>query len=93
MILSELKIHHLRNIASAQFDLNSRFNFISGPNGSGKTSILEALYLLGCGHSFRSREISPIISHEEATMTVFARSLHQETISIQKSRTQPTQIK
>jgi DNA replication and repair protein RecF len=61
MILTELKIHQLRNISSAQLALNPRFNFISGVNGSGKTSILEALYLLSCGHSFRSREISPII--------------------------------
>ena len=93
MILSELKIHHLRNISSAHLSLNSRFNFISGANGSGKTSILEALYLLSCGHSFRSREISPIISHEQSAFTVFARSEKQETISIQKSSSEPTQIK
>ena len=93
MILTELKIHHLRNITSAQLGLNSRFNFISGANGSGKTSVLEALYLLSCGHSFRSREISPIISHGQSTFTVFARAAQQETISIQKSSAQPTQIK
>ena len=93
MILTELRIHHLRNISAAQLKLNSRFNFISGPNGSGKTSILEALYLLSCGHSFRSREISPIIQQGEHTLTVFARSLNQNTISIQKSCSEPTQIK
>jgi DNA replication and repair protein RecF len=93
MILTELKIHHLRNIASTQLMLNPRFNFISGANGSGKTSVLEALYLLSCGHSFRSREISPIISHGQSTFTVFARAAQQETISIQKSSSEPTQIK
>ena len=93
MILADLKIHHLRNIASAHLLLNSRFNFIIGPNGSGKTSILEALYLLSCGHSFRSREISPIITHEQSALTVFARAVDQETISIQKSCSEPTQIK
>lgn len=93
MILSELKIHHLRNISSAHLFLNSRFNFIIGPNGSGKTSILEALYLLSCGHSFRSREISPIITHSQPALTVFARALEPNTISIQKSCSEPTQIK
>lgn len=93
MILTELKIHYLRNIQSAHLVLNPRFNFISGANGSGKTSILEALYLLSCGHSFRSREISPVITHDEASLTVFARAQQQETISIQKSNSQPTQIK
>ena len=93
MILNELKIHHLRNINSAHLSLNSRFNFIFGPNGSGKTSILEALYLLSCGHSFRSREISPIITHNQPALTVFARALDQSTVSIQKSCAEPTQIK
>lgn len=93
MILSELKIHHLRNLSSVHLDLSPRFNFIFGANGSGKTSILEALYLLSCGHSFRSREISPIISYEQPSLTVFARAQQQETISIQKSYSQPTQIK
>jgi DNA replication and repair protein RecF len=93
MILSELKIYHLRNIDSAQLILNPRFNFISGSNGSGKTSVLEALYLLSCGHSFRSRQISAIITHEQSTFRVFARSHEQETISIQKSSSEPTQIK
>lgn len=93
MILTELKIHHLRNISFAHLVLNSRFNFLSGSNGSGKTSVLEALYLLSCGHSFRSREISPIITHGQQTLTVFARAQQQETISIQKSCSEPTQIK
>ncbi|WP_058534216.1 DNA replication/repair protein RecF [Legionella saoudiensis] len=93
MILSELKIHHLRNLSSIKLPLHPRFNFISGANGSGKTSILEALYLLSCGHSFRSREIAPIIQQGQSTFTVFARGTEQETISIQKSSAQPTQIK
>lgn len=61
--------------------------------GSGKTSVLEALYLLSCGHSFRTREISPIISHDHSSMTVFARGSNEETISIQKSYSGATQVK
>jgi DNA replication and repair protein RecF len=93
MILAELKIHHLRAISSAHLKLNARFNFIVGPNGSGKTSLLEALYLLSSGHSFRSRELSSIISFDHASLTVFARSESNETVSIQKSKALPTQIK
>lgn len=93
MILSELKIHHLRNISSTQIKLSPRFNFIAGANGSGKTTVLEAFYLLSCGHSFRSREISPLIQQGQNAFTVFARTQQQDTISIQKSSSQPTQIK
>jgi DNA replication and repair protein RecF len=93
MILTDLKIHQLRNISSAHLLLNSRFTLIMGPNASGKTSILEALYLLSCGHSFRSREISPIIAHGQSSLNVFARAENHHTISIQKSCSEPTQIK
>lgn len=93
MILSDLKIHNLRNITSAHLSLHSKFNFITGPNGSGKTSILEAIYLLSCGHSFRSREISTIISKGEESLAVFAKSQEQSTISIQKSNFEAAQIK
>lgn len=93
MILVDLKIHHLRNISQAHLCLNSKFNFVYGPNGSGKTSVLEALYLLSCGHSFRSREISPIISQDQKVLTIFSRFTDNSTISIQKSSSEPTQIK
>lgn len=93
MILTELKVHNLRTISWAEFELNHRFNFISGVNGSGKTSILEALYLLSCGHSFRTREIAPLITHDQATLTVFARAQEETTISIQKTSSGTTQIK
>jgi len=93
MILTELKIHQLRNIKTAHLFLNPRFNIICGANGSGKTSLLEALYVLSCGHSFRSREISPIISNQYDSLTVFARSQDESTISIQKSLSEPSLIK
>lgn len=93
MILVDLKIHHLRNISQAHLCLNSKFNFVYGSNGSGKTSVLEALYLLSCGHSFRSREISPIISQDQKVLTIFSRFTDNSTISIQKSSSEPTQIK
>lgn len=93
MIISDLKIDHLRSIKSMNLAFKPHFNFIIGPNGSGKTTILEAIYLLGCGHSFRSREIAPLITHGEDTMTVYARGYEQESISIQKSTHGATQIK
>lgn len=39
-------------------------NLLLGPNGSGKTSILEALYFLSCGRSFRSAKTLPLVRKE-----------------------------
>lgn len=93
MILSHLNIHHVRNISSANLRLHPRYTLVYGANGSGKTSLLEAMYLLGTGHSFRTREILPLITQGEPSLTVFARSLAGDSLSIQKSLSGPTQVK
>jgi DNA replication and repair protein RecF len=93
MSIIDLNIHYLRNIFVAKLHFHPQFNLFYGPNGSGKTSLLEAIYLLGSGHSFRTREILPLVNHDEQTLTVFARTSADETISIQKSLTGPTQVK
>lgn len=91
--LTELNIHNLRNIESARLSLHPQYNLFYGANGSGKTSLLEAIYLLSSGHSFRTREISPLVSDGGSSLTVFARTSTDESISIQKSLTGPTQVK
>lgn len=93
MILTDLQVSHLRNISSLRLQLHPHSNLFCGPNGSGKTSLLESIYLLSSGHSFRTREIMPLINHNEDSLTVFARTSENETISIQKSLTSSTQVK
>lgn len=93
MSLSFLQIQNLRNIKSARFNLDPHINLIIGPNGVGKTSFLEAIYLLGSGHSFRTREIKPLVARESETLTVFARTYDEQSISIQKSLALPTQVR
>lgn len=93
MSLAQLKIHNLRNIQSMHLNLHEHVNFIYGLNGSGKTSLLEAIYLLGSGHSFRTREILPLISQGQDSLTVFARAFDEQTISIQKALNSPTQVR
>ncbi len=91
--ITDLNIHHLRNIPSARLSFHPHCNLFYGENGSGKTTLLEALYLLSTGHSFRTREISPLVSHDEQSLTVFARTSTNETISIQKTVSGPTHVK
>ncbi|MFC3908225.1 DNA replication/repair protein RecF [Legionella dresdenensis] len=90
MKLDELKVTNLRNITSLAVTLHPAINFISGVNGSGKTSFLEAIYLLSSGHSFRTREISHLINHGQDFLTIYAKTTDLQKISIQKALNSPT---
>jgi DNA replication and repair protein RecF len=56
MAVTRLEIENLRCIEAARLELNPERNLIFGANGAGKTSVLEAAYVLGRGHSFRVRD-------------------------------------
>lgn len=71
MSLGRLGINNIRNIKHAALELTSRINLFVGANGSGKTSLLEAVYFLGSGRTFRNGSVDPLISHGEADCTVF----------------------
>ena len=61
MALRRLQVTDFRCLQSAQLELDPQFTLISGPNASGKTSVLEAIYLLGRGRSFRTRRTEQLI--------------------------------
>ena len=53
MYIEKIEISGFRNLKSKKvFSFENNKNIIFGPNGSGKTSVLEAIYLLGFGRSF-----------------------------------------
>src|SRR5215831_9653688 len=74
MSLVELRIENLRCIESAALEFSSDLNVIAGENGAGKTSILEAVFLLGRGRSFRTRITERLIRHGQAALTLFGRT-------------------
>ncbi|XOV86212.1 MAG: DNA replication/repair protein RecF [Pseudomonadota bacterium] len=71
MTLCRLGISHIRNISNANVELSNGVNLFVGPNGSGKTSILESVYFLGSGRSFRNNSVEPLISRGEQACVVF----------------------
>lgn len=73
MFLDKLSIHGVRNIRRAELELSSRINLLYGENGSGKTSVLEAIHLLSRGRSFRSRHLKDLITRGESDCTVYGR--------------------
>lgn len=55
MLVQCLRLHSFRRFETVEFTPRPGFNLITGDNGSGKTSLLEALHLLAHGRSFRGR--------------------------------------
>ncbi|HAO26310.1 MULTISPECIES: DNA replication/repair protein RecF [unclassified Methylophaga] len=72
-MLTELTLTHFRNIQKAVVYPDPGINILSGENGSGKTSVLEAIYLLAMGRSFRTRNLKNVIQTDEVHFQVFAR--------------------
>lgn len=60
--ITNLRLHNIRSHKDATFEFVETMNAIVGPNGSGKTTIIEALYVLLCGSSFKGT-LSEILSY------------------------------
>jgi len=69
--LTQLQINHVRNLRQIRLDKLQRVNVFFGSNGSGKTSILESIHLLGMARSFRGNSIKALITHDAHSCTVF----------------------
>jgi len=61
MTLRRVQVTDFRCLHQAHLEFDPHYTLISGPNASGKTSLLEALYVLGRGRSFRTRRLDPLI--------------------------------
>lgn len=74
MSLTQLIVDDLRCLQHAELELDPGRNLIWGSNGSGKTSLLEAIFLLGRGRSFRTRNSDKLIRHGQSRLTAFGRT-------------------
>jgi len=73
MLLEQLRLRNFRCFADARLDLDPELNWIIGQNASGKTSLLEALFFLGHGRSFRSSRPDRLIRLEADGFEIVAR--------------------
>lgn len=73
MSLVKLDVSGLRNLSPLTLEPGPGLNFLIGPNASGKTSLLEAIYLLGRARSFRTSQINQLIQFGETALTVVGR--------------------
>lgn len=75
MRLKQLDVANLRCVTEASLGLGPGINLITGDNGAGKTSAIEALHLLSHGRSFRGRVRDGLIQHGQPGLRVLAQWL------------------
>ena len=78
MYLSKLLLQNFRSYQNQLFEFDSKLNLILGPNGSGKTNILEAVFFLSSGKSFRSSSQSKLINWSSYFSSVRAKLIDNQ---------------
>jgi DNA replication and repair protein RecF len=62
LLISKLRLENFRNQNSSVFEFTKGINLFVGPNGRGKTNILEAIFILCQGKSFRPGDNKALIN-------------------------------
>ncbi|MDP1931749.1 MAG: DNA replication/repair protein RecF [Gammaproteobacteria bacterium] len=86
--ISRLDVLRLRNLSEVHIAPAESINILFGDNGSGKTSLLEAIHLLGLGRSFRSQKLEPLIQDGLEDCVVFGELQDGVSIGLSKTRKQ-----
>ncbi|MDQ3270034.1 MAG: DNA replication/repair protein RecF [Pseudomonadota bacterium] len=71
MQVTRLEARNLRGFAAVALEPASGLNLITGDNGAGKTSLLEALHLMAYGRSFRGRVRDGLVRAGAPELEVF----------------------
>ena len=72
MQIQHVRLRDVRRFESVDFHPRPGFNLVTGANGSGKTSLLEAIHLLAHARSFRGRVRDGLIRQGQPSLDVFA---------------------
>ena len=89
LCIEKLNALSVRNLGEFSIEPSPKLNFFYGPNASGKTSVLECIYLLSRIKSFRSKRINDVVSRGEEKLQVFAKGVNQGkafSVGVEKGR-------
>lgn len=73
--VSQISLVNFRNYADIRLDLGASPVILTGPNGSGKTNLLEAVSLLVPGRGLRKAQLGELQSHKESAPWAVATAL------------------
>ncbi|MCE2993518.1 MAG: DNA replication/repair protein RecF [Alphaproteobacteria bacterium] len=78
MKIKSLLLDNFRNHKILKIDKTSKFNFIIGDNGIGKTNVVEALSMFSPGKGLRSTSLDEMVLHNAQKWTVFGTFANQD---------------
>ena len=64
-MIKKIELQNFRNFKKIIFEFSPKITVIVGPNASGKTNVLESLYLLSTGKSFKAKVEEEMIGYDE----------------------------
>jgi DNA replication and repair protein RecF len=78
MLIQRLQVQNVRNLSRVSLDALQPINVFYGTNGSGKTSLLEAVHLLLMGRTFRHAQFKPLLTEGQEECVVFGELLTED---------------
>ncbi len=95
MQIQTLAIQGLRNLLDCKLEFSPQLNIFYGDNGAGKSSIVESIYILGNGRSFRTARHAKVIKQGQEALTLFSQFSQEQKhqLGLQRFRNGDIQIK
>jgi len=84
MSVERLLTKNFRNISDGSINFDPECNFFIGENGSGKSSLLEALFFVGHGKSFRTNKAENLVVHDEDDFVLSIKDFNNGLFGISK---------
>jgi len=95
--LHNLHAQHFRNLAEQTVSFSPGFNYLYGANGAGKTALLEGIYVLARGRSFRTAKTSSLISSGQSQLVLRGEVVnsagYKNQLAMLKSRSGRTELR
>ncbi|HVS58459.1 MAG TPA: DNA replication and repair protein RecF [Candidatus Saccharimonadales bacterium] len=64
-MITDIRLQQFRSYMDDSFEFSPGVNIIVGPNGSGKTNLLEALLVVSRGSSYRAKDVDLVAFHKD----------------------------
>jgi len=84
MSVDKLITQNFRNLDGVLIDFHPKLNFFVGDNGSGKSSLLEAIFFLGHGKSFRTSKVNSLACHETQNFVVSVKDSNDRQLGLSR---------